>query len=508
MAHETRTRELSPWSARRALTEQMNGPQRNPPPPPKEDQNAAPWKKDMPGRPPRNSSPVRNAGNVSTSKSPPPRRRTEAVRENEEKERTRPGSRKSEQSGVKSPLGSRDRELSPEPYRKPQDSRADERRRHRSKDRHGDKSTHRRRDSSREGRHERSRERRRHRSSERGSEKLDGSRRDRSTSRTDHHGRSRGDKRDRSPIRSERRDRSRDHSRDRSRDRRRNRSRDRKKESESGRTHDRKRDRSRDDHKQRRRDRSRSRSRDRRRHHSPDRDTDRRRRNRSPSSSSSRSPSPPPKRHKPMRSPSPRRRAKAPLPSQELSFRGTDNSSLPPTKYGGAPPTMEKPNFKPTGLLAKAANKVEGTKISLKYHEPPEARKPPKSAAWRLFVFKGEAVVDTIELHARSCWLLGRAHQVVDYLLEHPSSSAQHAVIQFRYILKTTEDEFGVKTQRGKVKPYVIDLESSNGTELNGKKLDPAKYFELRDKDILTFAGSEREYIVVLPPPDEVKEGV
>ncbi len=110
-------------------------------------------------------------------------------------------------------------------------------------------------------------------------------------------------------------------------------------------------------------------------------------------------------------------------------------------------------------------------------------------------------MLDTIELWQKSCWLLGRSHEVVDYVLEHPSSSGQHAVIQFRYIQKTVEDEFGVKSKRGKVKPYIIDLESSNGTELNGESVESSRYFELRDKDILQFAGSEREYVVMLPPP-------
>lgn len=120
-----------------------------------------------------------------------------------------------------------------------------------------------------------------------------------------------------------------------------------------------------------------------------------------------------------------------------------------------------------------------------------------------MFVFKGDDVVDTIELWQKSCWLFGRAHEVVDYVLEHPSSSGQHAVIQFRYIEKIMEDEFGVKSKRGRVKPYIIDLDSSNGTELNGEDVEASRYFELRDKDILKFAGSEREYVVMLPPPAE-----
>ncbi|PVH97681.1 hypothetical protein DM02DRAFT_616320 [Periconia macrospinosa] len=460
----------------------MNRPQQSRPPSAHPD-NAAPWKKDMPARRQANSlSPPRKARKMSKSTSPVPTRPRETVEK--EQPQDSPKSRKSENFGAASTSAPPDRDLSPEPYRKPRD-RTEEKRRDPSRDRRRDRSTDRRR--------ERSRERRRHPSSERKRDRSEDNRR-----------------RDRSRDKDRRRDRSIENKRDRSRDRRRDRSREKKRERSREGTHDRKRDRSREDHRHSRRDRSR----DRRRHRSRsngrsyrdrnDRDHDRRRRNRS--SSSSRSPSPPRKRNKRTRSPSPHRRAKAPLPSQELSFRGTDNSKVAPSKYGGAPPTLEKPNFKPTGLLAKAANKVDGTKISLKYHEPPEARKPSPSSGWRIFVFKGEDVLDTIELHTRSCWLFGRSHEVVDYVLEHPSSSGQHAVIQFRNIVKTTEDEFGVKKQHAKVKPYIIDLESSNGTELNGKRIETSRYFELRHKDILTFAGSEREYVVMLPPPEEKKE--
>lgn len=309
-------------------------------------------------------------------------------------------------------------------------------------------------------------------------------------------------------------DKKRDRSKDRRRDRSRERKRDRSGERKRHRSRDRRRDRltEKDAGKDKRQDRSRSRdrrrkptSKEQRCSRSPIPYRSRKPRSRSPSALKS----PPPKRRRrtrsqsSSRSPSPHRRTKKSLPSQEVSFRGLDDSAQPPSKYGGAPPDKELPNFKTTGALAKAANRVDGTKISLKYNEPAEARKPPSSQPWRIFVFKGEDVVDTIEIWQKSCWLLGRSHEVVDYVLEHPSSSGQHAVIQFRYIQKTVEDEFGVKSKRGKVKPYIIDLESSNGTELNGETVEASRYFELRDKDILKFAGSEREYVVMLPPPEQ-----
>ncbi|TQS37395.1 hypothetical protein Golomagni_02133 [Golovinomyces magnicellulatus] len=159
-------------------------------------------------------------------------------------------------------------------------------------------------------------------------------------------------------------------------------------------------------------------------------------------------------------------------------------------------PDKQKPNFKPTGLLAAASNSViqsDGSVITLNYHEPPEARKPPTKDEWRLFVFKGSEILETIELFRKTCWLIGREMAVVDVLAEHPSISKQHAVIQFRYIEKT--DQFGL--QSGRVRPYIIDLKSSNGTLLNKEAIPKSRYLELRDKDMIQFGYSTREYVLI-----------
>ncbi|KAI2603499.1 SMAD/FHA domain-containing protein [Hypoxylon fragiforme] len=182
-----------------------------------------------------------------------------------------------------------------------------------------------------------------------------------------------------------------------------------------------------------------------------------------------------------------------PLPSQADSFAVTTGEE--PSK------PKEKPNYGITGALAAASNSVvqsDGSRIVLKYHEPPEARKASPKDQWKLFVFKGEDIIDTVPLGGRSCWLVGRELAVVDLPAEHPSISKQHAVIQFRYIEK--RNEYGDKI--GKVKPYLIDLESANGTMLNGKKIPESRYLELRDKDMVQFGQSTREYVVMLPPKD------
>lgn len=48
-----------------------------------------------------------------------------------------------------------------------------------------------------------------------------------------------------------------------------------------------------------------------------------------------------------------------------------------------------------------------------------------------------------------------------------------------------------------RVTPYIIDLGSSNGTYLNNKRIDPQRYYELREKDMLKFGYSSREYVLL-----------
>lgn len=209
--------------------------------------------------------------------------------------------------------------------------------------------------------------------------------------------------------------------------------------------------------------------------------------------------SPPPRRSQSPLPPPLSKRSYAPLPSQKDAFTGDLTSSV----LTNPPPEAEKqkPNYAPTGKLAAETNTVANTTIVLKYNEPPEARLPPLSSPWRLYVFKGSDLLETLPLHERSCWLFGRERAVVDFATEHPSCSKQHAVLQFRYTEK--KNEWGER--KGGVKPYVIDLESANGTRVNGERVPERQFFELRNGDVVTFGDSTREYVLMLPPK-EVKK--
>ncbi|KAK9707817.1 FHA domain [Popillia japonica] len=149
----------------------------------------------------------------------------------------------------------------------------------------------------------------------------------------------------------------------------------------------------------------------------------------------------------------------------------------------------EKPNFSLSGKLTEETNTYRG--FVIKYSEPPEARKPKRR--WRLYPFKGEKALQTLYIHRESAYLIGRERKIVDLPVDHPSCSKQHAVLQYRLVPFTREDGSTGK----RVRPYLIDLDSANGTFINNKKIDPKKYVELLEKDVIKFGYSSREYVLL-----------
>lgn len=58
-----------------------------------------------------------------------------------------------------------------------------------------------------------------------------------------------------------------------------------------------------------------------------------------------------------------------------------------------------------------------------------------------------------------------------------------------------------------KVKPYIIDLGSGNGTFLNNQRIEPQRYYELKEKDVLKFGFSSREYVLLHESSDTSEVG-
>ncbi|VDO43799.1 unnamed protein product [Onchocerca flexuosa] len=149
----------------------------------------------------------------------------------------------------------------------------------------------------------------------------------------------------------------------------------------------------------------------------------------------------------------------------------------------------EKPNFKPSGKLAEDTNTYRG--VVIKYNEPSDAHMP--KLRWRLYPFKGDEALPVLYIHRQSAYLIGRDRKIADLPVDHPSCSKQHAVFQYRLTSKDLPDGTTVK----RVRPYIIDLNSANGTYLNNERIESQRFVELREKDVLKFGFSTREFVLL-----------
>ncbi|GAV68611.1 FHA domain-containing protein [Cephalotus follicularis] len=150
----------------------------------------------------------------------------------------------------------------------------------------------------------------------------------------------------------------------------------------------------------------------------------------------------------------------------------------------------QKPSFELSGKLAAETNRVRG--VTLLFSEPADARKP--DMRWRLYVFKGgEVLNEPLYIHRQTCYLFGRERRVADIPTDHPSCSKQHAVIQYRQVEKEQPDG----TLSKQVRPYLMDLGSTNKTFINEDPIEPERYYELFERDTIKFGNSSREYVLL-----------
>ncbi|ODV90667.1 hypothetical protein CANCADRAFT_2397 [Tortispora caseinolytica NRRL Y-17796] len=117
------------------------------------------------------------------------------------------------------------------------------------------------------------------------------------------------------------------------------------------------------------------------------------------------------------------------------------------------------------------------------YNEPETAQIP--SEKYSLIVFKGEQIINQFRLEGKSSYKLGRDSATSDIVIAHPSCSKNHAVIQF----KSSPDD------PSKVVPYLIDLNSANGTKINFSPVPQSRFIQLKSHDVLNFAYSTRDYV-------------
>lgn len=177
------------------------------------------------------------------------------------------------------------------------------------------------------------------------------------------------------------------------------------------------------------------------------------------------------------------------LNTEAPTIKSEPSEGSPANAAGKENAERQQPNFELSGKLTEDTNTFRG--VVIKYNEPPEAMMPKRR--WRLYPFKGQESLPVLHIHRQSAFLLGRDRRIADIPVDHPSCSKQQAVLQFRAMPYTRSDG----TPGRRVRPYIIDLESANGTFLNGEKIEARRYYELREKDVIKFGFSSREYVLL-----------
>ena len=134
----------------------------------------------------------------------------------------------------------------------------------------------------------------------------------------------------------------------------------------------------------------------------------------------------------------------------------------PPAPSAAKPPPQPAapPQAPPPAAPPPAAAPAPPVRSS---YEPPSWAAEPASA-FSLEVIKDGCVLETVDVSARSHYILGRAPQTADIVVAHPSVSRQHAVLQH--------------SETGEV--FLMDLDSTHGTQINRKALTARSYVALR----------------------------
>lgn len=139
------------------------------------------------------------------------------------------------------------------------------------------------------------------------------------------------------------------------------------------------------------------------------------------------------------------------------------------------------------------AEKLHDKTIPLPYKEP--VWSGVVDSAYSFEVLKSGVIVDQINLNTKSFYVVGRL-STCDVIMEHPSISRYHAIIQYRSI--------GDEVNHAGF--YLYDLDSTHGTFLNKQPTKPRCYHRLRVGHMVKFGGSTRMFILQGPEDDQEEE--
>ncbi|KAJ8751752.1 hypothetical protein K2173_025932 [Erythroxylum novogranatense] len=156
------------------------------------------------------------------------------------------------------------------------------------------------------------------------------------------------------------------------------------------------------------------------------------------------------------------------------------------------PPPPKKPNSNNTAPPPDKSEPEKEQRPSSVPYTIPEWSGPPCHQFF-LEVLKDGSIIDQFNVFEKGAYMFGRI-DLCDFVLDHPTISRFHAVLQFK--------------RSGQA--YIYDLGSTHGTFINKHQVDKRTYVELHVGDVIRFGHSSRLYIFqgpadLMPPEIDAK---
>ncbi|XP_020264409.1 kanadaptin [Asparagus officinalis] len=195
---------------------------------------------------------------------------------------------------------------------------------------------------------------------------------------------------------------------------------------------------------------------------------------------------PPPRNPNPQSNPNP----EPPGPTQTLeNVAKIDAENVAPAEETTPKPEQNpSPNPKPDSDSSGS----EHSGVTIPYSIPPWSEPPGQPFFFE--VLKDGAIVEQLDVSTKGAFMFGRI-DLCDFVLEHPTISRFHAVLQFK--------------QDGEA--FLYDLGSTHGTFINKCEVKKKEYTKVHVGDVIRFGHSSRLYIFqgpseLMPPEGDLEK--
>ncbi|KAG0410573.1 hypothetical protein HPB47_012310, partial [Ixodes persulcatus] len=142
--------------------------------------------------------------------------------------------------------------------------------------------------------------------------------------------------------------------------------------------------------------------------------------------------------------------------------------------------------------VPRSSETLVSTCAGVPYTEPPWSGVPDREYSFQ--VIKNGVIQASVALD-KPFLVVGRKEDC-DVMMEHPSVSRYHAVVQFRAAVE----------EKSKSGFYVYDLDSTHGTFVNKEQIHAKSYKRLNVGHMVKFGGSSRTFILEGPAEDQEEE--